>query len=199
MAQAAKGKGKKSSNTKPKSTKGSGVRTQSKPASAQKQPRRREIGALVCLFLGVFALLNCFGVDAAFISFFCKLIKGLVGWGFYSAPVVLFACALILGFHKGRPVAARVVCLILVSVMVGAIAHLFFCKIDYSLADKMFSALWMDGRSMMSGGILGGTLAEAFAYLFHPIGAGIIFFCLLIFFCIVGCNRSVSDIARAVK
>ena len=56
-------------------------------------PKRREIGALVCLLLAVFALLGFGNSDGKFINFFCKLIQGLVGWGFYAVPFALLLAA----------------------------------------------------------------------------------------------------------
>ena len=50
---------------------------------AAKQPKRREIGAIVCLFLTVFAFLGYFDSDGWFIQFFRSLLGGLVGRGFY--------------------------------------------------------------------------------------------------------------------
>ena len=144
--------------------------------AAERPPRRREAGALICLFLGLFALLGCFNTNAIFIDFFCGLVKGLIGWGFYFMPVALFCCAAILGFHRGRPVQYRVICALLITVVVGALSHLIFCRIEYKFAGEMFGLLWKDGAAVKSGGIISGMLAVLFKYLFSGIGAGIVFF-----------------------
>jgi S-DNA-T family DNA segregation ATPase FtsK/SpoIIIE len=53
------------------------------------------------------------------------LLKGLLGWGFYAVAPVLFLCAVILAFHRGRPVRLRSVCALLLPLAVGALVHLF--------------------------------------------------------------------------
>ncbi len=40
--------------------------------------------------------------------FFSNLIKGLIGWGYWLTAPVFLLVAIILGFHRGRPVALRV-------------------------------------------------------------------------------------------
>ena len=84
------------------------------------RPIRREIGAVVCLFLGIFSLIGYFKVDALFIQFFCGFVKGLIGWGYILFPPAMLLCAYILGFHKGRPVMFRLVSALLLPLLLGA-------------------------------------------------------------------------------
>ena len=48
----------------------------------QPKPMRREIGALVCFLLAIFASFGYFHIEAVFITFYCDLLKGLFGYGF---------------------------------------------------------------------------------------------------------------------
>ena len=88
----------------------------SRSGSAKRQtapapkPFRREVGALVCLLLAIFAAFGYFHMRALFIDLFCALLKGLLGYGFWLMPPALVLCAYILAFHRGRPVALRLCC-----------------------------------------------------------------------------------------
>ena len=62
----------------------SGGRTssgRSAAAAPQTRPIRREVGAAVCFFIGLFSFIGYFKVDALFIDYFCRVIKGLIGYG----------------------------------------------------------------------------------------------------------------------
>ena len=55
-------------------------RSGSRSAKNAPKPIRREVGAVVCLFLAIFSAIGYFNVDALFIDIFCGFLKGLVGW-----------------------------------------------------------------------------------------------------------------------
>ena len=74
----------------------------------QPPPIRRELAAVVFLFLAVFVVISHYNEDGKFIVFFSNLIKGLIGWGFWVTVPAFLMAAVILGFHKGQPVALRV-------------------------------------------------------------------------------------------
>ena len=63
----------------------SGSRKKQPPQPAH-QPFRREIGAVACLLLALFSALGFFHIEALFIDFFCGLVKGLIGYGFWLVP-----------------------------------------------------------------------------------------------------------------
>ena len=63
--------------TAPSSKSRSGSRRQ-EPAP---RPYRRELGAVVCLLLAIFASFGYFNMQAIFIDLFCNLLKGLLGYG----------------------------------------------------------------------------------------------------------------------
>ena len=171
--------------TKRKSTRKTSAATRTaakQSASAAKEPHRRGIGALVCLFLGVFAFSGYFQTEAVLIRFIRNLMTGLLGWGFYALPPALLLCAMILGFHRGRPVRFRVTSTLLLPVLIGTLAQLFFSKTNYTIDFPMFRALWTDGIAMINGGAVSGTFAVLFTYLVGKAVAIIVFICLLIFF-----------------
>lgn len=62
---------------------------------------------MICLLLAIFSAFGYFHMDALFINFFCGLVKGLFGYGFWLVPPALLLGSYILAFHRGRPVALR--------------------------------------------------------------------------------------------
>ena len=80
----------------------SGSRKKQPPQPAHR-PFRREIGAVACLLLALFSALGYFHIEALFIDFFCGLVKGLIGYGFWRVPPALLLTSYILAFHRGRP------------------------------------------------------------------------------------------------
>ncbi len=152
----------------------SGGRTSSgRSAAAAPQPRpiRREVGAALCFFIGLFSFIGYFKVDALFIDYFCRFIKGLIGYGYYIFPPAVLSCAVILAFHRGRPVCLRTVCALLLPVVVGALAHVLFYKQSAASEGMLISALYHDGRDMLSGGVLAGLLGTGAKSLFSVYGA----------------------------
>ena len=168
---AAKGKGKS--------------RSKSKSKAKQAVPMRREITALILLLLAIFASFGYFHIDAIFITFFCNLLKGLFGYGFYFAPPALLVASVILMFHRGKPVGRRVVCTLLLPMFFGALGHLLFCHGMYGFGIKDMPALWSDGLAVRCGGAVSGWIAASFTHVFSRIGAAVLvllgmFFCNMI-------------------
>ncbi len=163
----------------------------------KQQPRRREIGAVVCLFLAVFSFLGYFSSDGWFIDFFRSFLAGLVGRGFYIFPPALLLGAYILFFHRGRPVKLRLVCALLIPLMLGAMLHLFGCKVEYEWSMRVIAELYADGSAAeisCCGGLFGGLLAMAFGSMFGKVGAGIVFVIFLLFLLLMSFNATVSGI-----
>jgi len=151
---------------------GSGGRKKSPPPP---RPIRREVGAVICLLLALFAAFGYFHIEAIFIDFFCGTVKGLFGYGFWLLPPMLLVSSYILAFHRGRPVQARVWCALLLPVLFGSLLHLFFAAGPYDWNMELVSRLWTEGQALKSGGVISGILALGFAAVFSPIGSKIVF------------------------
>ena len=151
----------------------SGARKKSAPPPPK--PIRRGVGALICLLLAIFAALGYFRVQALFIDFFCGLVRGLIGYGFYLLPPALLGASAILTFHRGRPVRTRLWCTLLLPVVLGALLHLLLVKEWPAWDGKLLQTLWSQGEALHSGGALSGLAAMAFSAIFSKIGAGILF------------------------
>ncbi len=177
----------KSTSSRSSSSKSSGTKSTAKHVQASR-PIRREIWALVCFFVGLFSLIGYFNVDAIFITYFCGTIKGFIGYGYYILPPILIVCAVILGFHRGRPVKARAICLVLVPVVFGALCHLFFAKFepDFSKFAETFKTIYSEGSAMHGGGLVSGFLAIGFEAMFSVWGAAPVFVFALIALVMVG-------------
>ena len=173
-----------------------GKQTAKKTADVpQKKPYRREVGAVVCLLLAFFGAIGYFTAEeGAFIALFCRLIKGLCGYGFYLLPPMLLICAWVLAFHRGRPVRLRVFSALTLPVLLGAALHLLLCDTEYSWEMAMLGKLWEDGVAGTAGGAVSGILAVAFKYAFSKVGALVVFIVLLLVFVLCTFHVTLGDI-----
>ena len=148
--------------------------TKGKKAAAAPRPIRREVGAGACLLLAFFAAFGYFHIKAIFIDFFCDLLKGFFGYGFWLVPPMLLVASYILAFHRGRPVRLRLWCALLTPAVMGAILHLFLYRTDFTFSFAAVQGLWTSGLELHSGGACSGTLAELLSLMFSELGAGLI-------------------------
>jgi len=170
-------------------------RKSSSKTAENKRPIRREVGAIICLLLGVISVFGYFDNDGWFVNVFCGTIKGLLGYGFYLLPPALLYCFIILMFHRGRPVCSRVICTLLVPVVFGAVVHVF-SKSDIELALK---PLWTTGKLVTSGGVVSGAIGKLFTYLLGKVCATILLICGLIVFVIVSLRISIPELIKKAK
>ena len=158
------------------------------------KPIRREVGAVVCLLIAGITALGYFGKHALFIDWIGILVKGLMGYAYWAFAPMLIVAAIVLFFHRGRPVRLRVWCCMLTPVIVGAIVHLFLARETYEWKFSMVKELWKSGGELKSGGVISGILSQGLIAVVSKIGAGIIFFLLLIVFIIILTRVTPSDI-----
>ena len=111
---------------------GTGTRKPKAPPAPAKDPiRNRGAKAFLLLALAIFSLIGCFTGEGIFIGAFREFMMGLVGKGFYFLPVALAYCAVMLLYVRDRPLAGRITCALLLTVMAGALGHLFFCTAEF--------------------------------------------------------------------
>ena len=169
-----------------------------KRAAKAKRPIRREVGAFVCLLLGLCAALACFGIDAPGLNVLSVLFRGLIGAGLYILPFSLLMGFIILLLHDGRPVVLRVTCAMLLSVTIGALVHVFTGGVTAGV-DGLIPALWQAGIDDVSGGVLGGLLAEGLMVLIGNIGAAIVLLAALLLELITTLNMTIAGIIAAIR
>ncbi|MEG2420529.1 MAG: DNA translocase FtsK, partial [Oscillospiraceae bacterium] len=189
---------------KPASDKRAAPTRKAAPARAPEKkqavkPIRREVGAVVCLLLALFAALGYFASDAWFIHIFGTALKGLLGYGFWIVPPLLLLAAYILGFHRGRPVRLRLVSALLLPLLLGALLHLFLAKGDYPWSLGMVADLWKSGVLLESGGVCSGLLALGFAQVFSKVGTSIVFIILGILMLLFSFNRTLVDVVDSFR
>ena len=121
-------------------------------------PIRRELGAVMFLFLALFIGISYFRNEGAFVLFFSNLIKGLVGWGYWVTVPAFLLASFILFFHQGRPVALRVFCCLMIPILLAAIISLLVNEYDVGSADvkRIADMLFDHGQELESAGVLGG-------------------------------------------
>ena len=139
------------------------------------RPIRREVGAVACLLLAIFSAFGYFHIQAIFIDFFCGLVKGLIGYGYWLLPPMLLVASGILVFHRGRPVRLRVWCALLTPVLVGCLLHLILTRGSYEWSLELVKTLWSQGEALKSGGVVSGLIALGLTAVFSKYGAGVIF------------------------
>ena len=130
------------------------------PQKNVRPPIRREVGGCVCLLLALCVVVSYFQADAIVQNLLGKLLRGLMGYGYWLTAPALALAGVILMAHRGRPVALRTVCALALPVLLGAILHLFLYRGEAvtGLAPAMKS-LWASGLLLQSGGALAGGLA----------------------------------------
>ncbi|MDR0325818.1 MAG: DNA translocase FtsK [Oscillospiraceae bacterium] len=96
-----------------------------KPKQSNRRPVRREVGALVCFLLAVFTFFSLFGAEAWLIDHLSDGVRFVVGAGFGFVPFAGLAAAVILLFHRSRPVALRTACVFIIPVLAGILIGLF--------------------------------------------------------------------------
>ena len=161
------------------------------------RPIRREVGAVACLLLAIFSAFGYFHIQAIFIDFFCGLVKGLIGYGYWLLPPMLLVASGILVFHRGRPVRLRVWCALLTPVLVGCLLHLILTRGSYEWSLELVKTLWSQGEALKSGGVVSGSIALGLTAVFSKYGAGVIF--VLIAAMNVVLNRFTGSLGRCLE
>ena len=182
-----------------------GSKTQTAARTKQRRrtrPIRREAGGILLLFLGIVAAIALFPAEGVVVDAWRRVCGGLVGWGFYlSAPALLWG-SFILIFHRGRPVALRLTCVLLLTVVFGAFAHMLWCERSFFVSGFFtgIADLW-DGGQLLSdrcGGVIAGLLGIALRGALSKYGAFIVLVAAFLLMTIEGMNLSLPGIAAAI-
>lgn len=166
---------------------------------ATKRPVRREVGGVVCLILALCVAVSYFQTGAIFIDWLAKVGCGLVGYGYYLVFPALLLCAYALLLHHGRPVAARVVCALLLPVLIGAMVHIVAFEGSIEPSMEALRGLWGSGITKTSGGALAGSLAIGFLAVLGKTATLIIFAVLTVTMLFVTLRLTPAAILEAVR
>ena len=163
--------------------------------TAANRPIRREVGAAVCLVLALFSAFGYFSIKGLFIDYFCALLKGVIGCGYFLMPPALILAFYILAFHRGRPVRLRLTCALLLPVLLGILLHLFLAQ-DFGWSKELLPQLWQSGQKLASGGVLSGALAIGGKQLFSVPGTVVLLVVAAFFMSLAAFNRGIADLAE---
>ena len=167
------------------------------PAPAKDPIRNRGVKAFLLIALAIFSAIGCFTGEGIFIGAFREFMMGLVGKGFYFLPIILLYCGLMLLYVRDRPLGGRITCALLLTVMAGALGHLFGCMTefpwDWKLTGSLYDAGSLAGEAG-SGGVIGGLLALCFQSLFNRVGAAIVLLLGTLFLLFAALNVTVAAI-----
>ncbi len=164
-------------------------------------PIRRELAAVVFLFLAVFEIISYFNTDGTFISGLAEFVKGMVGWGFWFTVPAFLLTSLILGFHHGKPVVFRVFCALLIPAFISAIGSLFAYNLPQSelLLQELTGLLFEQGTSMRSAGVIGGLIAIYLEKTLSIYGALPVLIAALAFCLVKSLNGSFSNLFKKAQ
>ena len=184
--------GKRSASSVSSKAKSGGSR---KAVEAQRRPIRREVWAVICLFLALFCAFGYFNIEAVFIDWFCGLLKGLLGYGFWLMCPALLLCTYILALHRGRPVRLRVFFALCLPLMFSCVIH---GLLDSALPwdGQLIQTLWADGEALKCGGVLGGILAQFGVQVFSRLGSTIIYALAFVLMGLGVFNLSIVDVTE---
>ena len=186
---------KKRGSTKSKSSGRSGRPSAAARAAAAKQPRpiRREVGAVVCLVLGVLMGFGLLGVDKPFVTWPVEIFRYLIGAGVYVLPLLLILDFFILMFHDGRPVRLRVTCTWITALCVGVFVYLLGNH-------PVIWELSVVGELLHNGhGVLSGLLAMFFDFTIGKLLAILLLLVVMIPCVLYGFNMTVISLIKAIR
>ena len=161
------------------------------------QSNNRVIAGIVCLLIALISALGYFHIEAILVEWIRTLIGGLTGWGFYLFPPCLFMVAYLLMHYRNTPLTGRIVALLLVPVLFGAMAQLLFSMTDLGAAGglaSIISILFNDGRQLAYGGVISGLLAYGLEKIISIYGAFPVLLLAFIYFVLRSFNITISQI-----
>jgi len=169
----------------------------SKQKTEQKPPVRREVWALVLLALSLFVTVSYFGGEAVFVDIVAKLLKGVLGYGYWLTAPALLIAGIILLFHRGRPVYLRVTCALLLPMIGSALCHMIL--VEPAASESIIKDLWNAGLAVKSGGVIAGGLSIVFVKLFSKAASIIIFLTLFVAAGMMACKISPLELIERYR
>ena len=181
-----------------KNTKSAKVSVNSVPAE-RKIPSRL-ISSVSILGLFVLFLIISFQPDGVFVKLLESLIHGLIGRvGFVVSIPALLYLFIIHAFSGGRPVKMRSICIVLFVLTCGCISHLTLTAPDMPLGWDAITGLYYGGIEATTGGVICGSIAMLFYWLFRDVLSYIIFILAAIFLLLGGMQITIVSIIRAIQ
>ena len=165
-------------------------------------PVRREVGAVLSLFLALFVGISYFMNEGAFILFFLKSHKGIDRLGLLAHSTGVPARRNNSRLPPRRPVALRVFCALMIPILAASVMSLMMYKYQLDGGDikLMCSLLFEQGQRLDSAGcVRRAHCLCAFEKSFSIYGALPVLLVCLVFAIIVSVNGSFKKVADKVK
>ena len=169
----------------------------SKQKTPQKKPVRREVWALVLLALSLFVTVSYFDGEAVIVNWIAKLLKGMLGYGYWMMAPALLITGIILLFHHGRPIYLRISCALLLPLIGSSLCHMIL--VAPMTSEHIIKDLWNMGLIVKGGGVLAGGLAIIFVKLFSKVASIIVFLALFIAAGMVACRISPLELLERYR
>lgn len=161
------------------------------------QSNNRVIASVIFLLIGLISALGYFHIDAILVEGLRNIIGGLTGWGFYLFPPCALVIAYIFIHYRSSPVTARVLCVMALPILFGAMTQLLFSNTDLAAAGgfaSVVSLLYNDGRQLAYGGVMSGLLSYGLEKIISIYGAFPVLLLGFIYCALRSFNVSLSDI-----
>jgi len=151
-----------------------------------------------CLF--ILLLVVFFKPEGAFVVLIESFVHGLVGRaGFILTMIGFLYLFIIHAFSGKRPVIMRSVCVGIFILVCGCISHLSLKPQDLSAGIALVGDLYKGGISGTTGGLICGSIAMLFCWLFNDVLSYIILIAAAIITLLGGMQITVPSIIRAVQ
>ncbi len=188
---------KKSSDTKKDANKPS-VSVNAGPVDRKVPTRLITSVTFLCLF--VLLLVVFFKPEGAFVVFIESFVHGLVGRaGFILCMIGFLYLFIIHAFSGKRPVIMRSVCIGAFIILCGCISHLSLKPQNLSTGISLVGDLYRGGIDGTTGGLICGSVAMVFHWLFNDVLSYIILIVAAIFTLLGGMQITIPSIIRAVQ
>ena len=160
----------------------------------------RLLSSLVLLALAIFFVFILFGSDGALVTFFERVILGLIGRTslVVSIPVLLYLF-FIHAFSGRRPIKFRTVCLLIFVFLCGCLSHLNDVPAALPNFFPLISGLYKDGISGMTGGLFCGLFAIGAYWLLGSVLSYVVFIFAAMFMLLGGMGITISGLVKAYR
>ncbi len=184
---------KRSTSSKKKKAASSRARTQ-KPTGL-----RREAWGILVMLVGILVMLALLNADGVLTRWLNRLLRGLIGPGFYILPFVLFVMALLLLMRPKEPLKLRMTALFALPLLYGAVYHVFSDPNGYAFTLDGLKALYMTGTAGVSGGLIAGGFGIVLRYMLSKAGAAILLIAAIAGAVLAAFHLTIPGIVGAVR
>ena len=170
------------------------------PGAVERNVPTRLITSVTFLCLFILLLVVFFKPEGAFVVFVESFVHGLVGRaGFILSLLGFLYLFIIHAFSGKRPVIMRSVCIGTFIILCGCISHLSLMPQELSTNIALVGELYRGGIDGTTGGLICGSIAMLFHWLFNDVLSYIVLIIAAVFTLLGGMQITIPSIIRAVQ